>query len=147
VEIPEGGADGVLACAGGEFGGWTFFVLDGRLHYVSNYLKIQEYGVASEARIPPGTHELSVQFVPREKSLKPDWFGGDVTIAIDGEPVGELKDIKMAAQYSTMTGYGLLIGRNTGTPVSHLYETSFPFAGNLKKVTIQVDPQPQVQAQ
>ncbi len=44
---------------------------------------------------------------------------------IDGKQAGELKDIKMAGQYSTMTGYGLLIGRNTGTPVSHEYKAPF----------------------
>ena len=35
-----------------------------------------------------------------------------------------------------MTGYGLLIGRNTGTPVSHEYKTPFAFTGKLDKVTI-----------
>ena len=52
---------------------------------------------------------------PRGKSLKPDFFTGE------DEKVGDLKDIKMAGQYSAVTGYGLLIGRNTGTPVSHSY--------------------------
>jgi hypothetical protein len=52
--------------------------------------------------------------------------------------VGEIKDIKMAGQYSAIGGYGLLIGRNTGTPVSHSYEPPF------KKVTIEVDARPKV---
>jgi len=83
---------------------------------------------------------LSVRFVPTEKSLKPDFFKGDVTLLIDGKKVGEAKDIKMAGQYSVVTGYGLLIGRNTGTPVSHEYETPYRFTGEIEKVTIAVAP-------
>src|SRR5271165_3655339 len=37
--IPETGAEGVLVCSGGEFGGWSLLIEDGRLHYVHNYLK------------------------------------------------------------------------------------------------------------
>jgi arylsulfatase len=136
--IPESGAEGVLACAGGEFGGWSLFLKDGKLHYVHNYLKIEEFDVASNKPVPAGRHQLGVQFTPTGKSLKPDFFTGDVTLLIDGEPVGARKDIKMAGQYSAVTGYGLLIGRNSGTPVSHHYQAPFTFTGELDKVTIAI---------
>ena len=72
VEIPAGGAEGVLACSGGEFGGWTLFLKDGKLHYVHNYLKIKEYLVLAKA-LPAGRHQLGVHFAPREnpKSRRP----------------------------------------------------------------------------
>jgi arylsulfatase len=138
VEIPAQGAEGVLASFGGEFGGWTLFLKDGRLHYVHNYLKITEYAVASSMPVPPGKHTLSVTFTPTGKHLKPDYFSGDVVLAVDGARVGELKDIKSGAQYSAMTGYGLVIGRNIGTPVSHEYEAPFAFTGTLDKVTAEL---------
>jgi arylsulfatase len=59
-------------------------------------------------------------------------------MSVDGTKVGELKGIKVAGQYSTVTGYGLLIGRNTGTPVSHAYEPPFPFTGRIERVTIRL---------
>ncbi len=136
--IPESGAEGVLACAGGEFGGWSLFLKDGKLHYSHNYLKIEEFYLASTNPVPAGKHQLAVQFTPTGKSLKPDFFTGDIKLFIDGEPVGELKDIRMAGQYSAVTGYGLLIGRNTGTPVSHQYNSPFTFTGELDKVTIEL---------
>jgi hypothetical protein len=40
-----------------------------------------------------------------------------------------------------VTGYGLLVGRNTGTPVSHLYIPPFNFSGNIEKVLIKVKPE------
>jgi len=51
--------------------------------------------------------------------------------------VGNIKDVKMAGQYSAVTGYGILIGRNP-TQVSKLYESPFPFTGKLDKVMIEL---------
>ncbi len=62
-----------------------------------------------------------------------------MSLFVDNEQVGELKDIKMAGQYSAVTGYGLLVGRNTGTPVSRDYEPPYRFTGTIDKVTIEVD--------
>jgi hypothetical protein len=87
---------------------------------------------------------LSVHFTPKSNSVKPDFFTGDVSLFIDAEKVGEIKDIKMAGQYSSITGYGLLIGRNTGTPVSHSYEPPFTFTGTIEKVTVEVGGAPKV---
>lgn len=138
VDIPTTGAEGVLASFGGEFGGWSLFLKEGKLHYVHNYLKINEYAVASAKPVPPGRHTLSVQFIPTGKNLKPDYFTGDVVLAVDGEPVGELKGIKTGSNYSSMTGYGLVIGRNIGTAVSHDYKVPFVFTGKLDKVSVEV---------
>ncbi|MFN7730546.1 MAG: arylsulfatase, partial [Pirellula sp.] len=138
VKIPQAGAEGVIACSGGEFGGWTLFLKDGNFHYVHNYLKLQQYEVISSEPVEPGQHSLSIHFTPTEKHLKPDFFVGDVTMAIDGKKVGELQGIKVAGQYSAVTGYGLLVGRNSGTAVSHAYKPPFAFTGTLDKVTIEL---------
>lgn len=136
--IPDTGAEGVLACAGGEFGGWSLFLQEGRLHYVHNYLKMEEYLVSSARVVAPGMHRLSARFTPTSKSLKPDFFTGDVLLLVDDAPVGTLKGIKTGAMYSAMTGYGLLIGRNTGTAVSPRYEVPFSYTGRLEKVVVDV---------
>ena len=136
VDVPARGAEGVLASFGAETGGWTFFVKGGKLHYVHNYLEIQEYEVTSTKPVTSGSHTLSMHFTPTGKNLKPDYFTGDVVLAIDGQPAGELKGIKAGATYCSMTGYGLVIGRNIGTPVSHQYETPYTFTGTIRKVTL-----------
>lgn len=114
------------------------FIHNGKLHYAHNYLKIEEYLVSSDKPVSKGKHQFSVKFIPTGKSLKPDIFTGDVVLSIDGQPVGEAKGIKMASQYSSVTGYGLLVGRNTGTPVSHLYKPPFSFPGTIERVVITV---------
>jgi arylsulfatase A-like enzyme len=138
VEIPRDGAEGVLACSGGEFGGWTLFLKEGQLHYAHNYLKLKELQVASPQAISAGKHTLGIHFAPGETHWKPDYTIGTVTLSVDGMKVSELQGVQMAGQYSAMTGYGLLIGRNTGTPVSHEYKAPFPFTGKLNKVTIEL---------
>ena len=138
IEIPQDGAEGVIACSGGEFGGWTLFIQDGKFQYAHNYLKLNEAHVASEKLLVPGKHELSMHFIPTETHRKPDYFLGNVSLAVDGEPVGELQSVKVAGQYSAVTGYGLLIGRNTGTPVSHQYKAPFAFTGKLDKVLLEL---------
>jgi len=120
VEIPEGGAEGVLACNGGEFGGWSLFMKNKKLHFVHNYLKIQEFTVSSPDQIPAGKHNLAIHFTPT------------------GKNVVSLTGIKSAFNYSAMTGFGLLVGRNIGTPVSKEYKVPFAFTGKIEKVEIEL---------
>ena len=58
VEIPKGGAEGVLVCHGGNAGGYTLFVKDNKLHYVHNYVGAQEFHVASTRAGAGGQVEL-----------------------------------------------------------------------------------------
>jgi arylsulfatase len=52
VEIPRGGAEGVLLCQGTGVGGYSFYVKDGRLHYAHNYVGRAIYKVVSDERVP-----------------------------------------------------------------------------------------------
>jgi hypothetical protein len=53
VELANSSGEGVLACSGGEFGGWSLYLKDGKLVYTHNYLKTHEYTVASAKPVPP----------------------------------------------------------------------------------------------
>ena len=54
VEIPKGGAEGVIVCHGSNVGGYTMFVKDGKLNYVHNYVGAQELRVVSNENVPEG---------------------------------------------------------------------------------------------
>ena len=60
VEIPEGGAEGVLLAHGSWFGGYALYVKGGRLHYVHNYLGLAEYRISADGRAAgrPGNARL-----------------------------------------------------------------------------------------
>src|SRR5215211_9203710 len=64
VEIPDGGAEGVLLSQGSAAGGYSFYMKDGALHYVHNYVSRSLHGVSSPEPVPAGAHELRFEFEP-----------------------------------------------------------------------------------
>ncbi len=64
VEIPAGGASGVLATQGGRFGGWGLLVMDGKpefVHAFSNQAQ-HKYRVAPKEKLAPGKHTIRFDF-------------------------------------------------------------------------------------
>jgi hypothetical protein len=67
VEIPPGGAEGVLLCQGTAADGYSLFVQDGKLRYVHNYVGRAVYAVESDQLLQPGPHSLRFEFEPTGK--------------------------------------------------------------------------------
>ena len=85
IEVPEGGAEGVIIAQGGRFGGWAVYVKDGKAKFVYNVLGIQEFATEADTAIPAGTHQVRMEFAYDGGGLAK---GGDVTLYYDGDPVG-----------------------------------------------------------
>ena len=62
VEIPAGGANGVILCQGGRFGGWSLYVKDGKPAYTYNFVGLQEYTVNASERLAPGKATITLDF-------------------------------------------------------------------------------------
>jgi len=142
VEIPKGGASGVLICHGSSAGGYTLFVKDNKLHYVHNYVGAQEFHVESGDAVPEGKSMLRYEFEP---TGKPDFANGKgaagrAQLYIDGKLVGQV-DLPATVPLLIGLGGGLTVGRNPGSPVSQLYEPPFAFTGTIFKVTADVSGQ------
>ena len=82
VEVPDGGADGVIIAQGGRFGGWAVYVKDGTAKFVYNVLGIQEFTTTADSPIPAGTHQVRMEFAYDGGGLAK---GGDVTLYYDGD--------------------------------------------------------------
>ena len=61
VEIPKGGAEGALLSAGDVQGGYSFYVQDGKLHYVYNYVGSEFYHVESNVAVPGGPSQTALR--------------------------------------------------------------------------------------
>jgi arylsulfatase len=64
VEIPEGGAEGVLVTHGGRFAGWGLLLIDGKPEYVHSFSNQPQhkYRVASKEKLAPGKHTIHFDF-------------------------------------------------------------------------------------
>jgi arylsulfatase A-like enzyme len=139
VEVPDGGAEGVLLCHGGNTGGYAFFVAGGRLGYVYNYVGAQEFRIDADRELPPGPHELTVEF---ERTGDPDIANGrgapgHIKLFIDGDLTGE-GDVPVTMPLMIGLGGGLLCGRAPANPITDAYRPPFTFTGTLHTVTVEV---------
>ncbi len=139
VEIPRGGAEGVLVCHGSNIGGYSLFVKGGKLHYVHNYVGAQELHVESTAVVPEGPVELRYEFEPTGKPDIARGRGapGRAQLYINGALAGQ-GDFPVTVPLALGIGAGLTVGRNPGSAVSRLYEPPFAFTGRIVKVTADV---------
>ncbi|OOG77866.1 arylsulfatase [Algoriphagus sp. A40] len=128
-------ANGVLVCQGGDFGGWTFYMQDGKPSYTYNWVGLEIYTVTSTQKVTPGKHTITLDF---------DYEGGRgaggiATINVDGAKVAEGKIAK-----TNSNTFGIDesadVGTDENTPVNLAYSNKEKFTGKIKSVTIETLP-------
>jgi arylsulfatase len=135
VEVPQGGANGVLVTQGGRFSGWALYLKDGKPTFTMNLLDIQRPKWQGADALPPGKHTIVFDWKmdPKGEALA---RGGTGTLSVDG---------KQATQQSLPHTQPLIwawdetfdIGLDTGTPVDDKdYQVPFAFTGRLQKITV-----------
>lgn len=130
VEVPDGGADGVIAALGDWSNGFALLVDEGRPQFVVNLFGDPTI-VDAEVPLDPGARKVTVEY-RRERS-----GGGQLELQIDGAPVAEATlpaDLPFRWQIG---GGGLLIGRDHGFPVYDGYRPPFPYGGQIRTVTLE----------
>jgi arylsulfatase A-like enzyme len=138
VEIPRGGAEGVLIAQGGVAGGYTLYVKDNRLHYIHNYIGLKEQKVTSAQDVPEGRCTLRYEFEP---TGKPDIANGKGSpgrgqLYINGKLVGNADfDITVPLVFGIE---GLSCGYDFGEAVTPDYKAPFRFSGTIHSVTVDV---------
>jgi arylsulfatase len=133
VEVPTGGAEGVIIAQGGRFGGWGVYVKAGHLKFVYNLLGIQEFATEAGEPIPEGTHQVRMEFAYDGGGLAK---GGDVTMYYDGAAAGSgrveaTQAMIFSADETTDIGY------ESGTTVTTDYTArTSRFTGRIRWVQI-----------
>ena len=137
VEIPSGGASGVLATQGGRFGGWGLLVLDGKpvfVHAFSNQPQ-HKYRVASNQALAPGKHTIRFDFAYDGGGIGK---GGTGSLFVDGNKVAEAR-IERTIRLRFSLDETFDVGQDTGTPVVEDYADRMPFRFNGKLVKFSID--------
>jgi hypothetical protein len=139
VEIPAGGAEGILLAHGGIDSGYSFYIKGGKLHWVHNYVGRALYHVDSSENVPEGRHLLGFEF---EVTGKPDFANGKgspgkAKLFIDGKLVGKA-DVPVTTPLALGLTGGLTCGAAHGAPVTPDYQPPFEFTGKIHSVTVDV---------
>ena len=139
LEVPEGGAEGVIVANADFIGGYALWVDgDGYLQHTYQFLGIDTYKQTSTKPIPTGDVTVAMLFEADEP--KPG-TGGKVTLLANGEEVGEGYIPQTVAMLYT-TYAGMDIGRDNGGVVDLEYEDKAPYAftGTVKEVVFDLHP-------
>jgi len=132
VSVPASGANGVIAAAGSLFGGWSFYLLDGRpvAYAAVSQIPGQQFRVAADKPIPPGAARLRFDFEPSGQ-------GGVLSISVNG---AEVAHATLPLRPRTMAGSGEAFdtGRDTSAPVSNEYQNEGVFTGEIDRVVVDV---------
>jgi hypothetical protein len=134
IEVPQGGADGVLVAEGGAAGGYTLYVKDGKLAYEYNYFAHERYKITSSETLSPGPAVVRFDFKYDGGVGK----GGIAALFINDRKVGEVRIEKTCP--SRFGAETFDIGMDNGSPVSESYRSPFAFTGTIKRVDIHIVP-------
>jgi arylsulfatase A-like enzyme len=136
IEVPEDGAAGVIVAQGGAFGGWSLYLKDGKPAYCYNLLGLQRFKVEGGAAVPAGTHQVRAEFAYDGGGLGK---GGQVTLYIDGDPVGEGR-VEGTVPMIFSADETADVGSDTASAVSDDYSgEASVFTGTVEWVQIDVD--------
>jgi len=130
LDIPEGGAEGVVTCAGAFSAGWSLSIQGGKPVFRYTGFEVSDITIVGTVAIPEGKVVLRTDFTPDGSQ----GGGGLLTLLVNGKPAGEGK-IKR-----TFFRHGLEpfeVGRDSITPVDPAYKDkgTFEFTGTIDKVS------------
>jgi arylsulfatase len=137
IEVPAGGAEGVIIAQAGRFAGWSLYMKGGRVHHVYNFGGLERTTVSSRAALAPGRHVVRYEFA--YEGGRPG-SGGTSRLFVDDQPNGEGKVPKtMPFMYSADEGVD--VGLDNETPVTEDYlEGRNRFTGRIHRVTVEAKP-------
>jgi arylsulfatase len=147
IEVPQGGAEGMMLTSGGRFAGYGFYLLNGKPVWVWNLVDLERIKWEGPDALTPGRHVVEFDF--KYDGMGPGTLAfnnfsgvgrsGTGTLKVDGKVVATKameKTLPMILQWDESFD----IGSDTLTGVNDAdYKPPFAFTGKLNKLTIKVD--------
>lgn len=133
VQIPEGGAKGVILAQAGRVGGWSLYLQDGKPTYTYNFLALKVTDIAATKPVAPGKATIRYEFTYDGGG---PGKGGVGTIFVNDEKVATGR-IERTQGFIFSADEGADVGFDGETNVSSNYEEgNNKFTGSIRKVTI-----------
>jgi arylsulfatase len=137
VEVPEGGANGVILAQAGRFGGWSLYLKEGKPTYCYNFLGLQQFKVAAPQALAAGKATVRMNFDYDGGGIGK---GGTATLLVNGGVAASGRiDRTQGMIFSADETAG--VGVDDATPVTTDYKKrDNAFTGRVLKVTVDVKP-------
>ena len=145
VEIPEGGAEGMIVTEGGRFGGYGLFLSKGEFGvgrgkpvFLYNLLDLKRTAWEGP-ELEPGKHTIVFDFKPDGPGLGK---GGTGILSVDGKEVAR-NTLDHTTPVTFPEDESFDVGIDTRTPlalVEYRYDTPFKFTGTIDKLTFDLGP-------
>jgi arylsulfatase len=141
VEIPKGGAEGVLGTLGGRFGGWGLSLMDSvpRFDYANANNPKYRYRIAGKDKLAPCKHTIWFDFKYDGGGFGK---GASGTLSVDGKVVAKGR-MPVTVDFRFSLDECFDVGEDTGTPVAEDYADRMPFrfTGRLHRLVINLGPE------
>ncbi|MGY4403349.1 arylsulfatase [Bradyrhizobium sp. USDA 3315] len=147
IDVPQGGAEGMILTSGGRFAGYGFYLLQGKPVFLWNMVDLERIRWEGPDALSPGQHTVEFDFkydgIGAGTLAYNDFSGlaqpGTGTLKVDGKAVASQKmekTLPMILQWDESFD----IGSDTLTGVNDAdYKPPFPLTAKLNKLTIKVD--------
>jgi len=147
IEVPEGGAEGMILTSGGRFAGYGFYLLKGKPVFLWNLIDLERLKWEGSEALGPGRHLVEFDFKYEGLGAGTLLFNnmsglaqpGTGTLSVDGRVVATKKmekTLPMILQWDEAFD----IGSDTLTGVNDAdYTPPFTLTAKLHKLTIKVD--------
>jgi arylsulfatase len=147
ITVPQGGAEGMILTSGGRFGGYGFYLLEGRPVFLWNLVDLERIKWEGAAALTPGRHTIEFDFqydglgvgTLAFNSLSGLGRSGTGTLKVDGKVVDTKKmpkTLPMILQWDESFD----VGSDTLTGVNDAdYKPPFALTAKLNRLTIKID--------
>ena len=137
VDVPQGGAEGMLATLGGRFGGYGFYLLKGKPVFLYNFLDLERFRWQGQDALAPGKHTIVFDFTYDGPGFGK---GGTGVLKVDDKDVASQK-VPHTVPFIMSIDETFDVGVDTRTPVDDGdYNVPFRFTGKLDRVAFKLGP-------
>jgi arylsulfatase len=110
LTIPQGGAEGVVTCAGGFSAGWSLYVMNRRPVFRYTFFDIADITIRGTEDLPAGKVTLKTDFTPDGSREG----GGVLKLLVNGRAAGEGKMTRSSFRHGLEP---FEVGRDSITPI------------------------------
>jgi arylsulfatase A-like enzyme len=139
VEIPQGGAEGMLNTLGGRFGGYGLYMVKGKPVFTYNLLAVERFRWEGQEALTAGKHTIVFDFKYDGPGMAK---GGTGVLSVDGREIAR-KAIPHTIPAIMTIDESFDVGVDTRTGVDdNDYQPPFRFTGKIIKLTVNLKPEP-----